>query len=238
MRMLVLKLHSCDNFMICGDFNARCSDKPDTQMLDHCVTVIPPRLSIDHSPVNSHGRTILEFLIDCDLCMLNGRFGENSNKYTRVSTKGASVVDYVFVSTKHFKMFENFNIDYVSDLISQNQIDVEKFPSDHSVLSGSFCLQASHNTIPNRNKSVNGLQTNTATTTQQLPKVQVPDDFLSNPASIEALHFQNGVENIDQVYESFCNVILKELPIKRKQTNRNRTRKSGGTKNYLFYDQK
>ena len=227
MRMLVLKLHSFDNFMICGDFNARCSDKPDTQMLDQCDNIIPTRLSIDHSPVNSHGRTILEFMIDCDLCMLNGRFGENSNKYTCVSTKGASVVDYVFVPTKHFKMFDTFNIDYVSDLISQNQVDVVKFPSDHSVLSGSFCLQASHNATPNRNKSVNSLQTNTATTTQRLPKVQVPDDFLSNPASIEALskHFQNGIDNIDQIYQSFCNIILKELPIKRKQTNRNRTRK-------------
>ena len=136
-------------------------------------------------------------------------------------------MDYIFVPSKHFKMFDTFNIDYVSDLISQNQIDVEKFPSDHSVLSGSFCLQASHNATPNRNKSVNSLQTNTATTTQRLPKVQVPDDFLSNPASIEvlSLHFQNGIDNIDQVYQSFCNTVLKELPIKRKQTNRNRTRK-------------
>ena len=56
MRMLVLKLHSFDNFMICGDFNARCSDKPDTQTLDQCDNIIPTRLSIDHSPVNSHHR--------------------------------------------------------------------------------------------------------------------------------------------------------------------------------------
>ena len=63
------------------------------------------------TPLMSHGRTILEFMIDCDLCMLNGRFGENSNKYTCVSTKGASVVDYVFVPTKHFKMFDTFNVD-------------------------------------------------------------------------------------------------------------------------------
>ena len=130
---------------------------------------------------------------------------------------------------------------YVSDLISQNQIDVEKFPSDHSVLSGSFCLHISHNTTPNRNKSANGLRINTPVTTQCLPKVQVPDDFLCNPASIEALslHFQNGIVNIDRVYRSFCNIILKELPIKRKQTNTNvELEKSGGTKNYLFYDQK
>ena len=38
---------------------------------------------------------------------------------TCVSAKGASVADYVFVSTKHIKMFENLYIDYVSDLISQ-----------------------------------------------------------------------------------------------------------------------
>ena len=144
--------------------------------------------------------------------------------YPSVRPHGSEICDS---RLSYLKMFENFNIDYVSDLISQNQIDVEKFPSDHSVLSGSFCLHTSHNTTPNTNKSVNGLQTNTAITTQRLPKVQVPDDFLSNPASIEALslHLQNGIENIDQVYQSFCNIILKELPIKRKHTNRNRTGK-------------
>ena len=134
------------------------------------------------------------------------------------------MVDYVFVSTKHFKMFENLHIDYISDLISQNGIEVEKFPSDHSILSGSVRLQVPHNTTSNR--SVDSLQISTTTATQRLPKVRVPDDFLSNPTSIEVLSsdFKNGIENIDQVYESFCNVILKELPIKRKKTNRTRKR--------------
>jgi len=36
----------------------------------------------------------------------------------------------------------------------------------------------------------------------------------------------------NQVYEAVCIIILKVLPIKKKQTNR--TRKSGGTINYLF----
>ena len=133
-----------------------------------------------------------------------------------------------------------FNIDYVSDLISQNRIEVEKFPSDHSILSGSVCLQVPHNTTPNRSKSVNSLQTSTTTTaTQRLPKVRVPDDFLSNPTSIEVLssHFKNGIENIDHVYESFCNIILKQLPIKRKNKKQIELEKSGGIKNYLFYNQ-
>ena len=214
MQMLVHKLHLLDNFVICGDFNARCSDKPDIQMLDCCDTAIPLRLSIDHSPVNSHGSTILEFLRDCDLCMLNGRFGEVSNKYSCVSTKGASVVDYVFVSTKHFKMFENLHIDSISDLISQNGIEVEKFPSDHSILSGSVRLLVPHSTTPNRSKSVNSLQTSA---TQRLPKVRIPDDFLSNPTSIEVLssHFKNGIENIDQVYMNPSVILyLKNFPSK------------------------
>ena len=103
-RILVLILHLLDNFMICGDFvinqwpknclgyvftfadsyRARWSDKSNVK----CDTVLLPWLSIDHSPVNSHGSIIL---IDCDIYMLN----------TCVSTKGASVVDYVFVSAKH-----------------------------------------------------------------------------------------------------------------------------------------
>ena len=93
-RILVLILHLLDNFMICGDFvinqwpknclgyvftfadsyRARWSDKPNVK----CDTVLLPWLSIDHSPVNSHGSIIL---IDCDIYMLN----------TCVSTKGASV---------------------------------------------------------------------------------------------------------------------------------------------------
>ena len=164
--MLVLKLHLLDNFMICGDLNARCSDRLDTQMLDHCGNVIPPRLSVDHSPVNSDNFRVSGRLTICGLCMLSSTFGENSNKYTCVSTKGASVVDYVFVPTEHFKMFENFNINYVSDLISQSQIGEEKFSIGHSILIGSFCLQVSHDTIPSKDKSVNSLQTNTATATQ------------------------------------------------------------------------
>ena len=39
MRMLVHKLHLLDNFVICGDFNARCSDRPDIQMLLIVVTL-------------------------------------------------------------------------------------------------------------------------------------------------------------------------------------------------------
>ena len=40
MRMLVHKLHLLDNFVICGDFNARCLDEPDIVMLDCCDTAI------------------------------------------------------------------------------------------------------------------------------------------------------------------------------------------------------
>ena len=76
------------------------------------------------------------------------------------------MVDYVFVSTKHIKMFENLYIDYVSDLISQNGIEVEKFPSDHSILSGSVRLLVPHSTTPNRSKSVNSLQTSATAATQ------------------------------------------------------------------------
>ncbi len=49
-------------------------------------------------------------MIECDMCMLNGRFGDNSNKFTCVSTKGASVVDYALVPARNFDSFTNFSI--------------------------------------------------------------------------------------------------------------------------------
>ena len=81
LKMMVLK-------MLCGDFNARCSDT-DAPL---CPTNLPVRSYTDNAPSNSYGTSLIEFMIECDICMLNGRFGDNSNTFTCVSTKGASVV--------------------------------------------------------------------------------------------------------------------------------------------------
>ena len=63
--------------------------------------------------------------------MLNGRLGENN--FTHVSTRGKSVVDYVFVPHEQFQNFCDFSVRSMSDAI--NDFDLQGFKSsDHSIL--------------------------------------------------------------------------------------------------------
>ena len=74
---------------ICGDFNARCGDIQD---FIEGVDNVQKRHVIDDVS-NRNGDLPIEFLVDCNMCMLNGRTG--SHDFTNISSKGKSVVDYV-----------------------------------------------------------------------------------------------------------------------------------------------
>ncbi|CAC5378479.1 unnamed protein product [Mytilus coruscus] len=70
---------------ICGDFNARCGDMQD---FIEGVDDVQIRAVID-DVLNRNGEMLIEFLVDCNLCMLNGRIGKQN--YTNISSKGKSV---------------------------------------------------------------------------------------------------------------------------------------------------
>ena len=79
--------------IICGDMNARVGSLPDTiPEIDN----IPERQILDKT-INQHGHTFLEFLSDSKTCILNGRFQNEHNNFTSVSSKGRAVVDYMCV---------------------------------------------------------------------------------------------------------------------------------------------
>ena len=58
--------------------------------------LITKRLHVDEV-VNEHGRTPLDLLCDNSLCVLTGRFRIEPNRYTSISTRGSTVVDYAIV---------------------------------------------------------------------------------------------------------------------------------------------
>ena len=76
-----------------GDFNVRCGDLND---FIRGVDCIPDREIIDFH-LNKYGELLIDFLINTNMCFLNGR-GKN-NDFTSVSTNGRAVVDYCFVSS-------------------------------------------------------------------------------------------------------------------------------------------
>lgn len=51
---------------------------------------------------NGHGELFIEFMINANLCMLNGRCECSCNNFTSVSSKRCSVVDYCI--TSHFDL--------------------------------------------------------------------------------------------------------------------------------------
>ena len=79
---------------------------------------------------NSYCDILLEFLIDCNLCMLNGRLG--THDFTHISTRGKSVVDYVFVPHEQFASFSEFSVQSMSDIVGEYNLHDYK-SSDHSI---------------------------------------------------------------------------------------------------------
>lgn len=117
---------------ICGDFYSRCGDNNDfIQGVDEVC-----ERNVADFKTNYFGNVLLEFLINSNLCLLNGRNFVH-NDYTSVSAKGSSVVDYCIVNQDTLSLFSHFNVTRVTDLISQIG-DIRAIASssisDHSVL--------------------------------------------------------------------------------------------------------
>ena len=115
---------------ICGDFNARCGNNKD---ITDCYLHVHDRLVCDHE-TNKQGINFIEFLEEIEFCMLNGRFGPNSNKFTSVSYRGLAVVDYCITSISNFNDITTFEVLLVQDMLDEYNIQVDGSIPDHSIL--------------------------------------------------------------------------------------------------------
>ena len=86
-----------------GDFNSQCGNDDDfiTGIDSVCQRDVLDYIS------NIYGQSFIEFLINCNLCMLNGRHC-TKNDFTSISRKGCSVVDYCIVSHDQLSDFQDF----------------------------------------------------------------------------------------------------------------------------------
>jgi hypothetical protein len=82
---------------------------------------------------NHYGNLLVNFLVDNNVCMLNGRVGNNDN-FTCVSKKGRSVVDYVLIPHGNLPSVSDFKVNMISDLINIFSVDVPEKRPDHSLL--------------------------------------------------------------------------------------------------------
>ena len=112
------------NILICGDFNARSSIKPDSVVDDDDVIHMPhlpndyspdmylQRFSEDQGHTNNNGNLLLDFCKQTGLRIMNGRVGNDYGigKYTFVGHRGRSVVDYVLAKPDFFNFINCFDI--------------------------------------------------------------------------------------------------------------------------------
>ena len=109
----IFEFQNNGNMFICGDFNSRCGE-----MLDFIQGVdnIEQRLVIDFT-VNKYGHMFIDFLLNSNFCILNGRKCEDLNDFTCITSRGHSVVDYCIVSQDDVSLFSELKVTRASMLL-------------------------------------------------------------------------------------------------------------------------
>ena len=171
----MLKFYEYQNegdVIICGDFNSRCGDEPDyIQGVDN----VPPREVID-GKINPYGQLFIDFLTDCNLCMINGRVGEND--FTNINGNGSSVVDDIIAPYEQLDKYKNFKVHTMTSLINRFNMQGHSRSSEHSVLQVTLHTESYVNSVS---------ATDTPKARCQYKLNDIPASFLNCETSLQRL---------------------------------------------------
>ena len=129
LKQQIIEFQDKGEIMICGDFNARIGG-----LNDNVGGIALPQREILDTVTNSHGRQLVDFLRDCDMVTLNGRFSPEMDNFTVLSTLGRSVVDYAIVQSGCFSNYCNFKVGTMLNLLDDLNIPIDSSIPDHSLL--------------------------------------------------------------------------------------------------------
>ena len=206
----------CDLLIICGDLNARIGSKKD---YIEGIDSVPPKSVID-PVVNGHGKVFIEFLQECNLCVLNGRVTPSLNDYTCISTRGKSVVDYFAVPYENLSMCSCFKVETMSDILSKNnlfsKISEGCKASDHSVVTAVFKIMSKNVIADNKESSVNspiGFKRKRYNFNKNSGDLM--NSSLFKGALMQVIeNLENQIcnqDNVDKAYDSFVKLIFNEI---------------------------
>ena len=207
-----------DMFIFCGDYNARISNNKDyVEQIDD----LPERFGIDKNK-NSHGDSLLEFLINNKVCIVNGRVMPENNDYTFVSSRGKSVVDYFIIPHVNLPRCIDFHVHTMTDIIDNFNLkhlisSTCKMP-DHSLLLLTFNALSTNATMSESviSGSVNNIN---HTNMRKYYYNESSDLFMNSEQFRKAVvdiieHIETSrcsQDDIDNSYSDLCNVIFTEM---------------------------
>ena len=191
---------------ISGDFNARIGHNTD---FIEGVDNIPLR-AVKDTTVNHYGDIFVDFLVDSNFCILNGRIGHQDN-FTCVSKKGRSVVDYVVVPHENLPLISDFKVNLVSDLIESLNISVPERRPDHSLLEWKFAIP--HTNLSDKND--NGIRS------KRYNVAKLTTDFLLSDScaarieeTIRTIETElNDNRHINGAYDTFVSFLTNEMDL-------------------------
>ncbi|CAG2221029.1 unnamed protein product [Mytilus edulis] len=193
---------------IVGDFNSRCSDTSD---FIEGVDELPSRETIDQGS-NANGDLLIDFLVDCNICMINGRKGKQD--FTCISKRGKSVVDYIFTTHENLNSCIDFNVKTMSDITDSLDLQECSQIPDHSVLQAVIKREASvpHNTVLK-------FPTNLKRIPNKPKSYQIPNDFLNDDNAREKIEQTiNKIENaladrrdVDEAYRRYAREVISKI---------------------------
>ncbi len=129
---MIYELCDDDLTVIMGDINGRVGSKSD---FIEGIDDISPRVAIDEV-INDQGKSLIAFLLQTNMCILNGRVDPLMDNFTSISHRGKAVVDYILVPQCQLPYITSFSVNTMSDLTDKYDLPQETSRvSDHSILS-------------------------------------------------------------------------------------------------------
>ena len=210
-------LHDGSMMKICTDLNGHIG-----QIQDCDISELVPicRTPLDNRKSDKRGESIIEFLYNSSMCLLNGRFpGDN---YTSISNKGVAVSDYMIVSQAHFKLIKDFKVLTVTEATDSYGIVphvLTKRP-DHSLLTSHFSFSQFHEFDNSANDQPNQGSLNDSSFVHRKYNVKIlPDDLFHSDqcrnsllSIIDRLEKSHMIQSdIDQMYDDLLSTIHTEM---------------------------
>ena len=209
----IYEYQSIGTIYVCGDFNSRIGDSQD---FIEGIDVVPNR-DVVETTFNDYGAVLLEFLINSNFCVLNGR-NYLKNDFTCIRPQGCSVVDYCLISQNNLSMFRDFGTIRPSEFVNETGVVPVSIPV-HSFISWSIDIPVNINSSSNNTVfeswsvkyDVNNIQD------EFLLEQEIVSDLHNTVFNLEASHRTQN--DIDNTYKILCNNIKKEMAEKLNKCN-------------------